>query len=183
MNQKVHKKNTKKPICIGIGGVSRSGKTFLAEKITEFIPGSVILNQDDYIPDPGDIPRINGHIDWERPEAIDWDRLLTVVKELLDSGKPVIMEGLMAFANEEINNLYDKRIFIELDKEEFIARKQVDDRWGIEPQWYIFHIWDSFLKYGALPDGETNALILNGGTDFDLNQVMEYLNNGQLSNN
>jgi len=163
------------PLCIGIGGVSRSGKTFLAELLQASISNSVIIHQDTFIPDESEIPRIKDHIDWERPEAIDWDRLKHSVETACNSGKTVIVEGLFAFNNAAINQYYSRIIYISLSKQEFISRKQSDLRWGKEPDWYINHIWESFEIHGRLPEEFNDALKLDGENDFDLNKILSYL--------
>ncbi|NTW24382.1 MAG: hypothetical protein HGA37_06760 [Lentimicrobium sp.] len=165
----------KKPICIGIGGVSRSGKTFLADKLNGIIADSIVIHQDTFIPDESAIPGIKGHIDWERPEAIDWDNLKTEIERAIQSGKTVIVEGLFAFNRDDINTFYNKSIFIKLSKKEFIRRKRIDLRWGAEPAWYILHIWKSHKIYGQLPSSISECLLLNGEEDFDLNLVLNFL--------
>jgi len=163
------------PLCIGIGGVSRSGKTFLAGLLHAAINNSVVIRQDTFIPSESTIPTINNHINWEIPEAIDWGRLKTAAETTVQSGKTVIIEGLFAFQNELINNLYSRAIYITLSRDEFFRRKQVDLRWGKEPDWYINHIWTSFEKYGQLPERFQNALILDGEIEFDLNEIIRFL--------
>lgn len=163
------------PLCIGIGGVSRSGKTFLAAMISEILPESELLCQDDYVHASDLLPLINDHIDWETPDSIDWDRLFSDVSKALESGKHVIVEGLLAFADERLNRLFNRHIFLTLGKEEFEKRKKNDLRWGEEPDWYINHIWDSYRQYGELPAYITDALILDAEQDFDLNKVVKYL--------
>jgi uridine kinase len=163
------------PLCIGIGGVSRSGKTFLAAMISEILPNSELFCQDEYVHASDLLPVINNHIDWEIPGSIDWDRLFSDASKALENGKHVIVEGLMAFADERLNRLFNRHIFLTLGKEEFEQRKKTDLRWGKEPEWYIAHIWDSFLKYGKLPANIPDALILDAEQDFDLNKVVKYL--------
>ncbi len=166
----------KYPLCIGIGGVSRSGKTFLAHYLNRVISNSIIINQDTYIPKESEIPEIKGHTDWERPEAIDWIKLSVAIEKVLQERKTVIAEGLLAFNNDSVNRLYSKRIFIELSHKEFIRRKKLDLRWGPEPDWYIDHIWESYLKYGKIPEKFSDVLILNGEQDFDFDKILQYVN-------
>ncbi|KAF0195710.1 MAG: hypothetical protein FD166_2883 [Bacteroidetes bacterium] len=164
-----------KPACIGIGGVSRSGKTFLSNHLNTAILDSLVIHQDTFIPDEKDIPRINDHIDWERPEAIDWVSFRQAIDSGIKSGKTVIVEGLFAFHNKEINTFYNKTIFITLGRDEFIRRKRADLRWGREPEWYISHIWDGYLIYGQIPADIANPLLMDGARDFNLSDVIAYL--------
>jgi len=164
-----------KPLCIGIGGVSRSGKTFLAYLIQKEIPGSIVIHQDTYIPIETEIPKIKDHIDWERPEAIDWDRFRQAVELGLLSGKAVLVEGLFAFHDHSIIEFYNKSVFIEISRQAFIQRKQQDERWGKEPEWYVNHIWEGYIRYGQLPKVLHNTMIINGDADFNITEIMNYL--------
>lgn len=174
-NPKPSKIKLKHPLCIGIGGVSRSGKTLLAAYLNHVISDSIIINQDTYIPEESEIPQINGHTDWERPEAIDWQKLKLAIDTAWQEGKTVIVEGLLAFNNNTINRLYSKKIFIELSRKEFISRKKLDLRWGLEPDWYIDHIWESYLKYGKIHQELNDVLILSGEQDFDFDKILQYI--------
>lgn len=138
----------------------------------------IIIHQDHCIPDESLIPRIQDHPDWERPEAIDWVKLEQKIIRARSGGKPVIVEGLMAFSKREINRYYDKCIFIELSKTRFIDRKQTDLRWGKEPDWYINHIWESYKTYGLPPSDMENLLTISGESDFILSDILSFLNTG-----
>ena len=131
---------------IGIGGVSRAGKTTLAKKIINMFPDKkrVILHQDDYINAGYDIPLIKERVDWEVPESIDFSRLKYDFKWLSENVDLVILEGIFAFYDDELNSLYDMKIFVDIGYKDFINRKLLDKRWGYEPLWYIYHIWDSY---------------------------------------
>ncbi len=131
---------------IGIGGVSRAGKTSLAKKIIGYFPDKrkVILHQDDYNNAGFDIPQIKDRIDWEVPESIDFPRLKYDFKWLSANVDIVILEGIFAFYDEEINKMFDKKIFVDIGYKDFINRKLLDKRWGYEPLWYIYHIWDNY---------------------------------------
>jgi len=162
-------------LCIGIGGVSRSGKSYLAKMLHSVIPESTIIHQDLYIPHENRIAKINGHTDWEQPGAIDWAGYASAITEAQKKFKCVIAEGLLAFYNPEINKLYTKIIFIEIDKSTFTELKRKDLRWGAEPDWYIEHIWKSYLIYGQMPQTSLNQLTINGNINFDLPYILKFL--------
>ena len=134
---------------IGIGGVSRAGKTTLAKKIINRFPDKkrVILHQDDYINAGYDIPQIKERINWEVPESIDFLRLKYDFKWLSEHVEIVILEGIFAFFDDELNRLYDVKLFVDIGYKDFINRKLLDKRWGYEPLWYIHHIWDSYQEH------------------------------------
>lgn len=134
---------------IGIGGISRAGKTTLAKKIIANFPDKkkVILHQDDYINAGYDIPQIQERINWEVPESIDFLRLKYDFKWMSQNLDVVILEGIFALYDDEMNEMFDKKIFVDLGYDQFMSRKALDDRWGYEPDWYIQHIWNSYQKY------------------------------------
>ncbi|MEA1876181.1 MAG: hypothetical protein U9N86_04905 [Bacteroidota bacterium] len=158
-----------------IGGISRSGKSFLAEKLKELLEkeGNTVkvLDQDDYVYPEEDIPLVRDHIDWEGPESIDWGRFIEAISEAEEMFDHVIVEGLMTFWNPSLRSLFNKCIFIKLSQEEFMHRKQNDLRWGKEPAWYVEHIWDSYVKYGQIPDGMDIDLVLDGERMFDIEMI------------
>ncbi|KAF5070168.1 Uridine kinase [anaerobic digester metagenome] len=165
-----------KSVYIAIGGVSRSGKTFLAEMLGGILPDAVIIHQDTYIPDKENIPVIRDHLDWERPQAIDWQAFKNAIDVAGQSFRYVIVEGLLVFHDETINQLYNKNIFISLSKEVFVQRKRADLRWGAEPDWYIEHIWQSHLSYGTLPSTIQRPVIIDGEEDFNMDKILKQLN-------
>ncbi len=162
---------------IGIGGVSRAGKTSLAKKIINYFPGKkkVILHQDDYINAGFDIPQIKNRIDWEVPESIDFPRLKYDFKWLSENVDIVILEGIFAFFDEEINKMYDKKIFVDIGYKDFINRKLLDKRWGYEPLWYIYHIWENYKKHRNDIIGIKNIFIINDTNAKDENQIKRFL--------
>lgn len=165
---------------IGIGGCSRSGKTTLAELIKNCYSAdkTIIIHQDDFIPPTELIPTINGHIDWECPQSIDFEAYNKAIVEASGKFEIIIAEGLFAFSNQEINKLYDRRILMHIDKETFVYYKNQDLRWGREPDWYVEHIWNSHLKYGIPTDGEF-YLDVEGSKAPDIERVIKYLENGR----
>ena len=162
---------------IGIGGISNSGKSSLAEKIkTHYSDKSVkILCQDDFAMPTPDIPRINEHTNWEIPDSIDFDRFYT---QILDENKKydiVIDEGLFVFYEERLNKLYDKMIYMSVSKQTFAARKKLDLRWGEEPEWYIEHIWDSHHRFFEKIQKRKEAFQVSGELPVDIQSVFNYL--------
>ena len=137
-------------LSIGIGGVSRAGKTTLATYIKDLYPNKKthIISMDDYVHEPDKIPRIKDRIDWE---------------------------GILIFYSEEVNKLFDKRIFIDIPKSLFYIRRRNDTRWGKEPRWYIDYVWESYLKYGRLQDPASDTLYIKGDQPYSALLIDEYL--------
>lgn len=163
---------------IGIGGVSTAGKTSLANKIRSlYATRSVsIVCQDDFVKPVEDIPKILDRVDWEHPASIDNQRLIKIIEHESKKHDIVIAEGLMIFNEEKINALFDKRIFISIDYETFKQRKLDDNRWRNEPEWYIEHIWKSYLAFGS-PFQKPDFLLLDGTKPFPDDQLLNFLEN------
>ena len=161
---------------IGIGGVSNSGKSALAKLIMDsFDSGkAVVICQDDFTLPIDKIRKTGDHIDWESPQSVDFKRYQETLKEASSRYEVVIAEGLMAFHSSELFDIYDKKIYVTISKSEFVKRKRNDLRWGKEPEWYIEHIWESFLKYGQ-PKNESDIMIIDGEKTIELPAVLNFL--------
>ena len=162
---------------IGIGGVSNAGKSSLANLLKRELESEFkvkILCQDDFILSEEKIPRFNGLTDWESPDSINHKMYLQAVKRECQNNDIVISEGLFAFYDEELSNLYEKTIFLYVEKEIFKNRKSRDHRWGDVPDWYVEHIWDAYQKFGKAKFSKGIKKI-NAGIRFDLDEIIAYL--------
>lgn len=164
-------------LSIGIGGVSRAGKTTLSNYIISLYPNkqSVIITMDDYVYETAQIPRIKDRIDWETPASVDYERIKRTIETSLEEYDLVITEGILIFYSEEVNKLFDKRVFIDIPKSLFYIRRHTDTRWGEEPKWYIDYVWESYLKYGQLKETFSDTLYVSGREDFSALLIDEYL--------
>lgn len=171
-----------KILFLGIGGLSRSGKSTLASTIKNMMDiETEIIHQDDFVKEEKLIPTINDHIDWEHPDSIDWEKLdceielrKNKLRNLDVKPKILILEGLLALNNEKINEKFDKKIMLRISKNLFYERKSTDDRWGIEPKWYQDHIYESYLKYG-IPNDLSDVKIIHGDEKPDLENLGLFL--------
>lgn len=160
---------------IGIGGVSRSGKSTLAQRLKEALaPNHVLsLDLDEYVFDEKEIPHIKGHPDWEVPESIDYARVLRAIAENKSEYDVIIVEGILAFANSSLNDQYDLTVFMEISKDTYFERRRLETRWGKDPEWYLKHVWETHLKYGQYREAD---FVLSGETEIseaDLQQVIQ----------
>jgi len=108
---------------IGIGGVSRAGKTSLAQRISDWLPNQKvkILHQDDYVIPKSKMPLVRGQIDWENPDSLDFASFREEILKVQKEYDYIIAEGLMVYWNPEVYQLFDKSIFIEISKETFLS--------------------------------------------------------------
>lgn len=170
-------KDKKTALIIGIGGVSRSGKTSLANAIkNEYKDKKVlIISQDDFVFPDNEIPKINNKTDWESPRSINFRAIVNKIKTSRTTYDVIIVEGILAFYNKLLNRLYNRNIFIHVERHVFFNRKKEDKRWGPVAEWYIKHIWDSYSQYGKRHLPEDNILLLDGTKQHDLSEVLEFL--------
>ena len=161
---------------IGIGGVSRSGKTELAKLIKSKLNDHkvIILSQDEYAYPIDKIPLIHNVTDWETYNSIDFGLLSDDIKSAKKEYEYIIVEGFLAFHDANLTGLYDRSIFLEIEKPVFENRRKLDNRWEEEPEWYLDHVWCSYLKYGQMPDIQ-NVLTISGEGIVPINLVMAHI--------
>ena len=166
---------------ISIGGVSRSGKTSLAFLIKKLLEErgetAVVLSQDDFAFEAHQIPKIRHRTDWECPESIDFQRYKKQIMEKKEQFQHVITEGLLNFWDDELDALFDRRLFCTIKKDIFLKRRLQEKRWGFEPKWFIEHVWRSYLKYGQtiLSEPKNGVLLVSGVKDFDVELIKAFL--------
>lgn len=161
---------------IGIGGVSRAGKTTLAKWLRNQFPLKKIhiLCQDDFVYSTDRLPKINDRIDWEHPDSIDHEAFRKSILVESKWNDIVIAEGLLVFSDLLTNKLYNKMFLVEIDYQTFLDRKNKDHRWGHEPDWYVQHIWASYLKYGQSPEPE-RTLKIDGTKNFPSKKILSFI--------
>ncbi len=166
-----------KGLSIGIGGVSRAGKTSLSNYIKSLYPKKSVylIEMDNFVRNEADIPKIKDYTDWEHPISVDFDKIKNRLKEAICQYDIVITEGILIFYSEELNRLFDKRIFINIPKNMFFKRRLQEKRWGAEPDWYLDYVWESYLKYGKLKDSDNSTLYIYGNENWSAMLIDEHL--------
>ena len=137
-------------IIIGIAGGTGSGKTTVVNKIANSLPQEnvTILPQDAYYKDSSQLTfEQRQKINYDHPDSIDFELLLSKISDL-KKGKPVnqpiysyithsrskdykvihpkkilIVEGILAFTNEELREHCDIKIFVHTDADERLIRR------------------------------------------------------------
>ncbi len=146
---------------VAIGGCSNSGKSTLARQLSAQLPySSQIVSMDEHVRSIERIPLINGKTDWEVPQSIDWKGIYQAMLDPI--ADLVIAEGFLIFWNKSINRLFDIKVFLDIDYLTFIERRRQETRWGSEPEWYVQHVWESYLKFGQLKEPSDDFYIING---------------------
>lgn len=134
---------------IGIAGGTGSGKTTVVKEIVDSLPAAsvAVIPQDSYYNDSSHVPvEERQSINFDHPDAFDWDLLVEQIKMLRD-GKAIdqptysyitctrqpeivhvepkeviIIEGIMALVSPELRNLMDLKIFVDADADNRLIR-------------------------------------------------------------
>jgi uridine kinase len=140
---------TPKPYTIGIAGPSGSGKSYFAAKIAETLRSRVLrLSMDDYYRDRSDIPLAQrGTINYDHPDAIDFDLLVNHVMELQKGcsiNKPIydftvhtrrpkrekclpadiiLLDGILLFTEKRLHSLIDFKIYVDTPPDISLIRR------------------------------------------------------------
>ncbi|CAL1290319.1 unnamed protein product [Larinioides sclopetarius] len=140
---------------IGISGCTNGGKTTLASALANHFPGSIVVNQDTYFRSDDSkehilIPELN-HKNWERLEAVDWEAMMAYLENIIFLPPPnddslLIVEGHIIFNHPKLRNIFHKRYFLTLDREECVRRRiqRVYDPPDI-PGYFDKCVWPMYL--------------------------------------
>ena len=142
-----------KTIVIGIAGGSGSGKTTLAHKLKDALGDDIVLLcHDFYYKAHDDMPfEERQKLNFDHPDAFDTDLLIEDIRALkrgesilhpiysftehtrlpqrvrVDPARVVIVEGILIFAEPELCDLMDIKVFVDTDADVRILRRIVRD--------------------------------------------------------
>jgi uridine kinase len=139
-----------KPVVIGLGGGTASGKTCFASAIAERVGAErvLLLSQDSYYHDPSRLPpEERARVNYDHPQAYDTELLLSHLDSLRRgesvprlgydyvvharvqypetvAPKPVvILEGILALEDARVRERLDIKIFIDTDADVRLLRR------------------------------------------------------------
>lgn len=130
-----------------IAGVSRSGKSSFAKAIVSAFESAIHLEQDRFVKEEKDIPKIKGRTNWEVPESIDWKAWNLAITKAISNSQLVIAEGIFCFHEPTWVDKADLTLLLDSTKKEFLERRKHERRWGQEPDWYLEYVWQAHLEY------------------------------------
>lgn len=139
-----------KSIIVGISGGTGSGKSTVSNRLKEHFGDLVtIIHCDDYYKsiEEGQSP---ADVNWDHPDAIDHKRLYkdlldlskgntiekpvydfasssSIKTETMEPNRIIIVDGIFALYEEEINKLYDFKLFVMADADIRILRRTQRD--------------------------------------------------------
>jgi uridine kinase len=139
-----------KPLIIGIAGGTGSGKSTVARKVAAGLDASSVafIDMDAYYNNYAHLPiEERRRINWDHPNAFDWDLLLEHLRRLA-AGKPiekpeydfvshvrrtervqvpaaevVVVDGLLLLAEPRIRELFDVKVFVDTDADIRLIRR------------------------------------------------------------
>jgi uridine kinase len=139
-----------KPLIIGIAGGTGSGKSTVARKVAAGLDASSVafIDMDAYYNNYAHLPiEERRRINWDHPNAFDWDLLLEHLRRLA-AGKPiekpeydfvshvrraervkvpaaevVVVDGLLLLADPRIRELFDVKVFVDTDADIRLIRR------------------------------------------------------------
>jgi uridine kinase len=142
------------PIIIGIAGGTGSGKTTVANVILERVGAEriALLAHDAYYRDLRDLPRAQRHIiNFDHPDSLETELLVHHLEALrrgeaveipiydftthartnltrhVEAQLVILVEGILVFAERDLRELFDVKIFVDTDPDvRFIRRLQRD---------------------------------------------------------
>ncbi len=142
-------------VVVGIAGLSGSGKTLLASHVAELSAGTGVLCTDSYYRDIGGLPLAERDaVNFDAPEALDWDLLLSHLQRLragrgidvpkygfatherlasdrrLEPVPLLVLEGLFALAEPRVRAMLDLAVFVDAGEEVCLARRIARDTAG-----------------------------------------------------
>jgi uridine kinase len=137
-------------LIIGIAGGTGSGKTTVVHRIMNELPETEvgIISQDSYYKETSNLSyEERTKINFDHPRSIDFDLLVQHLKDLKENKvihqpiysfvkhnrtgdtimthprKVIIVEGILIFANPELRDMFDVKIFVHADSDERLIRR------------------------------------------------------------
>lgn len=151
----------KKPIVIGISGVTNGGKTTLSARLKAAFPKSHIIHQDKFFHDPNSgkiriVPELN-HGNYDELSALDMESMMIDVNEWINNhGRPVngvmpppllFIEGFLLYNYRPLEQLFTKKYFLTLDKQECWNRRSKRHYDPPDPPGYCdIVVWPMYLQ-------------------------------------
>ncbi len=195
----------KKPYFIGISGGSASGKTFLLKQLLERYPTEklTLISQDNYyFPHEVQNRDEEGEINFDHPDSVDLDSLVTDLKKL-SAGETLnlkeytfgntglkaktiqyapapimLVEGLFVFYKKEIADQLALKVFVDAEEHIKLSRRIKRDfeerAYGLEEVLirYESHVIPMYKKYVAPYKEQCDIIIPN---NFHMQKATEVL--------
>lgn len=121
----------------GIAGGSCSGKTTLTRALAEG-HGWQYVSLDDYFLPSADFPRVYDRPDYDRVEAVDWDRAISDIEAMRGD---VLVEGFLLLAEPRLAECMNLTFFVDTPEDVRIGRRlQRDNRNASDYDYITIHL-------------------------------------------
>ncbi|XP_041856482.1 nicotinamide riboside kinase 1 [Melanotaenia boesemani] len=155
-----------KTLIVGIGGMTNGGKSTLSTSLHQNIPNSCIIAQDSYFKDDSVVPvDSNGFKQYDVLDALHMDKMMCEVNswrsnpdsflqqkglksKLSSANKEVyvlIVEGFLIFNYRPLNELFDRRYFLEIPYD--VCKKRRSSRVYTPPDppgYFDIYVWPMY---------------------------------------
>ncbi|XP_029961106.1 nicotinamide riboside kinase 1 isoform X1 [Salarias fasciatus] len=167
---------------VGVGGMTNGGKTTLSESLKQQIPHSCIIAQDTYFKDDSVVPvDSNGFKQYDMLSALHMDQMMSDVDlwrkdpaAFLRTRGPthtggsdvylLIVEGFLIFNYRPLNELFDKRYFIEIPYDVCKTRRSCRVYDPPDPPGYFDgHVWPMYLKHRREMESSVPGIVFLDG--------------------
>lgn len=139
-------------LIIGIGGISRSGKSTLTERLSKHYKCPSI-SIDNFLFTAVSEQFTTTTIHWESAMCCCFDDFYKEIFKLVTAGtaQMIILEGYLLYQRYDINNLYDLKIMLKMSKEGAYNRL-LKMRPGLinSREWYDKIMWEEFILQNNL---------------------------------
>ncbi|XP_041793439.1 nicotinamide riboside kinase 1 [Chelmon rostratus] len=178
-----------KTLVVGVGGMTNGGKSTLSQSLRQQIPNSCIIAQDSYFKDDAVVPEDSSgfkqydmldalHMDtmmsdvesWRRdPESFLKRRGLNPERTALSVDEEVfvlIVEGFLIFNYRPLNELFDKRYFMEIPYD--VCKRRRSSRVYTPPDppgYFDGHVWPMYLKNRQEMESMVSGIVFLDGLE------------------
>jgi uridine kinase len=175
-----------KPTIIGVCGKSCSGKSTVVKELEKKYKGDVLrINQDRFF-------KVTAE-NWERPEALRFDRLFYSVKKLKNGdsthipsegwteifdrevkpAKIIIVEGFLLFVDKKLNKLFDKKIWVDVSDQNILWRRLLRDGNTEGAEYIMEKVIPESKKYEKIQRTEADIVIDGNKTKEEIMEEIE----------
>ena len=136
---------------VGIAGISRSGKSTMANRLAAELDCPVI-GIDSYQIGTIRKTKENGEEweDWEDPAGHDLERFYQDLLRLKQGDGVVVAEGFLLYHDPRIVQALDLKLHLDLPKEVAKARRAATKNLTPNFEEYYEHIWSAYFEYNDL---------------------------------
>ncbi|KAM9394433.1 nicotinamide riboside kinase 1 isoform 2-T2 [Pholidichthys leucotaenia] len=174
-----------KTLIIGVGGITNGGKSTLAKSLHDRVPNSCVIAQDSYFKEDSEVPEDdNGFKQYDTLDALHMDKMMTDVISwqrdpesfLKQQGQNLqcqsdekkvfvlIVEGFLIFNHRPLNELFNRRYFMEIPYEVCKIRRRSRVYTPPDPPGYFNgYVWPMYLKNRQEMDSMTSGIVCLDG--------------------